>query len=189
MKAHTLMSTVIFFVSMATVFGAPGDSAPVVTAMAAQASGNTGLPPDYASRLRILGETVHDERHGLTTVYANDLVVAVAKTEAAHYPNGSMIVMEFAEPQRDGEDQLMRDAHGQPIKRSITHVDVMRRVGGFGEVYGASRAGEWEFASYRADGTLLIAPANAVQCAACHLKAGAEKDYVFRQRSWATADR
>ena len=55
----------------------------------------------------------------------------------------------------------------------------MRRGGGFGEVYGASRAGEWEFASYRADGTTLIEPANAVQCAACHLKAGAEKDFVL----------
>ena len=168
---------------------AHGDTAPVATPMAAQVPDHVGLPPDYASRLRILGVTVHDERQGLTTVFANDLVEAAAKTEAAHYPNGSVIIMEFAEPQRDGEDQLMRDAHGQPIKRSITHIDVMRRVGGFGEVYGASRAGEWEFASYRADGSLLIAPANAVQCAACHLKAGAEKDYVFRLRSWTAADR
>ena len=69
-----------------------------------------------ASQLRILGDTVHDDRHGLTTVYANELAASVAPSEAAHYPNGSVILMEFAEPQRDGEDQLMRDAHGQPLK-------------------------------------------------------------------------
>ena len=152
--------------------------------LASRVPDRVGLPGDYASQLQVLGGTVHDDRHGLTTVYANGLAAAVAKTEAAHYPNGSVIVMEFAEPQRDGEGQLMRDERGQLIRRSITHIDVMKRGGGFGEAYGASRAGEWEFASYRADGSPLIAPADAVSCAACHQKAGADKDFVFRLRSW-----
>jgi hypothetical protein len=47
-----------------------------------------------------------------------------------------------------------------------------------------SRAGAWRFASYRADGTTLVATSSAEQCAACHLRAGAEKDYVFRTRTW-----
>jgi ketosteroid isomerase-like protein len=163
---------------------AHGDAAPVATPVTSPASGGSGLPADYARRLRLLGGTRHDDRQGLTTVYANALAASVANTETAHYPDGSVIVMEFAEPLRDGEDQLLRDAQGQPLKGSITHIDVMRRGGGFGAAYGASRAGDWEFASYRADGSTLIAPANAVHCAACHLKAGAEKDFVFRQRSW-----
>ena len=163
---------------------AHGDNAPVATPTATQVPDRVGLPAEYRTRFRVLGSTVHDDQHGLTTVYANDLVAAVANTEAAHYPNGAVILMEFADPQRDGEGQLMRDARGQPLKGPITHVDVMRRGGGFGEAHGASRAGEWEFASYRADGTILIAPASAEQCAACHLKAGAEKDFVFRLRSW-----
>ena len=164
---------------------AHGDSANGNTApAAARVPDRVGLPSDYASQMRVLGGTAHDDRNGLTTVYANELAAAAAKTEAAHYPNGSVILMEFAEPQRDGENQLMLDTHGQPMKRAITHIDVMRRGGGFGEVYGASRAGEWEFASYHPDGTPLIAPANAVSCAACHLKAGADKDFVYRLRSW-----
>jgi ketosteroid isomerase-like protein len=166
---------------------AHGDSAPAPTpgaTPAVRAPDRVGLPAGYATQFKLLGGTLHDELHGLTTVYANDVAAAVAKTEAAHYPNGSVILMEFADPQRDGENQLLRDSRGQPLKGSITHIDVMRRGDGLGETYGANRAGEWEFASYRADGTTLIAPASAEQCAACHLKAGAEKDFVFRQRSW-----
>ena len=37
---------------------------------------------------------------------------------------------------------------------------------------------------YRADGTPLIPAGSTEQCAACHLKAGAQKGFVFRQRSW-----
>jgi ketosteroid isomerase-like protein len=160
---------------------AHGDAAP----MAPPVPDRVGLPADYTKELRMLGVTAYDDRQGLTTVYANDLVASVAQTEAAHYPDGSVLLMEFADPLRDGEGELLRDARGQPLKGSIRHIDVMRRDRGFGEAYGASRAGEWEFASYAADGSTLVAPTNAAHCAACHLKAGAEKDFVFRLRSWA----
>lgn len=160
---------------------AHGDIAPTT----ARVPDRVGLPREYATGFQQMGDTVNDDSHGLTTVYANDLAATAASSERAHYPDGSVILMEFAEPQRDGEDQLLRDAHGQPLKGSIAHIDVMRRGGGFGEIYGTSRAGEWEFASYRADGSALIEPANATLCAACHLKAGEEKDFVYRLRSWA----
>jgi ketosteroid isomerase-like protein len=146
-----------------------------------------GLPLDYAHRLRQLGDTVEDAGNGLSTVYANELAAGAAASEGTSYPNGSVILMEFAEAQRDGEAQLVRDAHGRPVKGAITHVDVMRRGAGFGAAYGDSRAGEWEFASYRRDGSTLIAPEKAGHCAACHLKAGAAKDFVYRLRSWAPA--
>lgn len=167
---------------------AHADAAPVAESGASRSSAavadRVGLPSGYATRFNVLGETLYDELHGLTTVFANDLAAAAAKTEAAHYPDGSVILMEFAEAQRDGEGQLLRDSRGQPLKGPIMHVDVMRRGAGFGADYGANRAGEWEFASYRADGTPLIPASSTEQCAACHLKAGAQKDFVFRQRSW-----
>ncbi len=146
-----------------------------------------GLPLDYSHRLRQLGDTVEDASHGLSTVYANELAAGAADSEGARYPNGSVIVMEFAEAQRDGEDQLLRDALGHPLKGAITHVDVMRRGAGFGAGYGDSRAGEWEFASYRHDGSTLIPPEKAAHCAACHVKAGPAKDFVYRLRSWGAA--
>jgi len=141
-----------------------------------------GLPQNYTTRFRKLGATLHDPNHGLTTVYAND--VAASALDSSHYPNGSVILMEFAEPQKDGEDQLLRDARGELIPGPIAHIDVMRREAGYGASYGASRAGEWEFASYRSDGSTRTSAEQGASCAGCHLRAGAEKDFVFRTRSW-----
>jgi uncharacterized protein (TIGR02246 family) len=166
---------------------ANADATPVAPAAAPAASpvaDGAGLPAGYATRFKVLGETMHDERHGLTTVYANELVAAVAGGEVARYPDGSVILMEFAEPRFDGEDQLLRDGQGKPLKGPIRRIDLMRRVSATAQSQGASRAGDWEFASFRPDGTTLTSPANADQCAACHLNAGAEKDFVFRRRSW-----
>ena len=162
---------------------AHGDTPAAAMAGAADVT-DPGIPADYASRFRVLGGTLHDERQGLTTVYANHLAAAVAKTGTAHFPDGAVILMEFAEPRRDGEDQLLRDAKGQPLKGPITHIDVMRRGGPDAGGGDHSRAGAWQFASYRADGTILVAPSGAGQCVACHLKAGADQDFVFRIRAW-----
>ena len=157
--------------------------------MNAQDGDRVGFPRDYATQLRALGVTQTDPNSELTTVFANELAASVADSEGGRFPNGAVIVMEFARPQKDGEDQLLRDAHGQPLKGEIAHVDVMRRGAGFGAIYGASRAGEWEFASYRSDGSTLISPSRAEHCAACHQKAGADKDFVFRRRSWSSTPR
>jgi len=144
-----------------------------------------GFPRDYPTRFRVLGRTLNDPNHGLTTVYANDLAAAAAAGEHANYPNGSVILMEFAEPQKDGEDQLLRDSRGELLRGPIAHIDVMRRESGYGAAYGANRAGEWEFASYRADGSTRVSAEQGERCAGCHAKAGAGKDYVYRLRSWA----
>jgi hypothetical protein len=76
----------------------------------------------------------------------------------------------------------MHDASSAPLKAEVARVDVMRREPGYGVAYGESRAGEWEFASYRPDGSTLLSPENSAACAACHLKAGAERDFVYRVR-------
>lgn len=141
-----------------------------------------GFPRDYVTKFHTLGGTLNDESHGLTTVYGNDLVAAGA--EQASYQDGAVILMEFAEPQRDGEGELLRDARGQLLRGTVAHIDVMRRASGYGASYGKDRAGEWEFASYRPDGSVLIPADKAAHCAACHLKAGPAKDFVYRLRSW-----
>ena len=58
----------------------------------------------------------------------------------------------------------------------------MRREKGFGEAYRSERTGEWEFASYRPDGTYLTAPERSSAWATCHLKAGTARNFVFRGR-------
>jgi cytochrome P460 len=145
-----------------------------------------GFPADYTHTLRQVGDTVFHERSGVSTVYANELALSSPGFSQARYPNGAVIMMEFAKPLRDGEGELLRDAKGAPLKGEIEHIDVMRRGAGFGEAYGEDRAGEWEFASYRPDGTTLRAAGETAHCAACHRNAGADKDFVFRTRPWET---
>jgi len=159
--------------------------APVATAMTVD---RVGFPGDYHAGLSIQGASIADAKSSLTTVFANPLAVSVSPSSRLQYPNGSIILMEFADPQRDGEGQVLHDARGQPLKGAVAHIDVMRRGAGYGEIYGERRAGEWEFASYRPDGTTLVAPGDAAHCAGCHRNAGADKDFVFRKRPWTAAE-
>jgi hypothetical protein len=172
---------------------APAQNAPAAeasstpsTIAAGESNERVSLPLDYATRMRRVGDVLYNENSGVTTIFANELAASTAGFSQEGYPNGSMILMEFAQPQRDGEGELLRDARGVPIKGPIESIAVMRRGVGFGAPYGAERAGDWEFASYRADGSTLIAPDNAAHCASCHRKAGADRDFVYRKRSWNT---
>jgi hypothetical protein len=88
--------------------------------------------------------------------------------------------MEFAAPVKDGSGAPTLDADGHAQRGPVMRVDVMRREAGFGEAYGKNRAGEWEFVSYKADGSHLIPPSDSASCAECHQgKAGEAKDFVF----------
>jgi uncharacterized protein (TIGR02246 family) len=139
----------------------------------------TSLPADYRA-LKLLGVQVARAEPSIHTVYANEHAAATFATGRPPFPDGSIIVMEFANAVRDGEGELIRERDGTPLRGEVVHVDVMRRGPGLGAAYGDSRAGEWEFASYAPDGRVLVAPENGAQCAACHRGAGTEKDFVFR---------
>lgn len=164
--------------------GGPGDGA---TTAAGPTADRVGFPAGYASNLRKVSDAVFNEKSGVSTVFANELAASAPGFSQGRYSNDSVILMEFANPQRDGEGELLRDARGTPLKGEIVHIDVMRRGGGFGEAYGENRAGEWEFASYRPDGSTLMAPDKTAHCAGCHRNAGADKDFVFRTRPWTPA--
>jgi ketosteroid isomerase-like protein len=158
-------------------------AAPRPVATAAASDDRVGFPKDYQIAFKLLAVTARDDGSEIMTTYANEIAASVTHTGQLPYPNGSVIVMEFAAPSRDGEGQLLRDPSGELMKGGVAHVDVMRRGNGFGALYGDSRAGEWEFASYARDGHTLIPPSATGHCAACHSKAGADKDYVFRLQS------
>jgi ketosteroid isomerase-like protein len=162
-------------------YGHPSDAA---RAMNNGAVDRVGLPKDYATEMRRVRDMAYDEQSGLTTVFANDLAASSDGLTKQNYPEGAVILMEFSQAARDGEGALLRDARGVPLKGPIDHIDVMRRGAGLGAEYGAERAGEWAFASYRADGSVRVAFDKAERCAACHRNAGADKDFVFRTRPW-----
>jgi hypothetical protein len=76
------------------------------------------FPHDYATAMRRMSDTVYNESSGLTTVFANDLAAASSQRP---YPEGAVILMEFAQPVRDGEGKLLRDEHGVPLQCAACH--------------------------------------------------------------------
>ena len=148
----------------------------------ARSADRVGLPADYASRLEQVRHTYLPARDKVITVFVNPQAATVRTLEQVPYPAGSVIVFEWADPQKDSTGQPRQDAAGTVLKGPITRIDVMRHEPGYGADYGEDRAGEWEFASYLPDGGAMTLPDGAVSCARCHKKAGTERDFVFGSR-------
>lgn len=140
-----------------------------------------GFPKEYRTTFKVLGGPARTnvDPSMVLTAYGNDLAASLPNAAPLPYPNGSIIVMEFAEALKDSAGKPLLDENGRPQKGNVQRVDVMRRGEGFGEAYGASRSGEWEFAGYHLDGTYSTPPAKSASCAQCHQKAGAARDFVF----------
>lgn len=141
-----------------------------------------GFPRDYAKRFQVLRTTERDEKKQIVTIYGNDPAASVKEIGGLPYPYGSMIVMETANARKDEQGNARRDEKGHLLKGDVTGLHVMRRGKGFGEAYGKNRSGEWEYAEYRADGSYITTPAKSFACAECHIKAGADRDFVYRGR-------
>lgn len=164
-------------------FAHPG-APPVANAAqpVAQGMNSNGFPANYRLDFSPLGVAFNERSSEITATYANATAASIDRAAQLPYPAGTVFLMEFASSRRDGEGQLLRDAAGDVLKGEILHVDVMRKIRGDGGGANPQDAG-WEFASYRADGSVAVAPANAAHCADCHRNAGAGKDFVFRQRA------
>lgn len=155
----------------------------MLSANGAAPTDRVGFPANYRSTFKLLSVSTQEQEPVVMTAYGNELATSVKRSEQLPFPNGSIIVMEFANTLKDANGKPVRNARGALQPGEIVHVDVMRRGQGFGEAYGEHRAGEWEFASYRSDGSYYVTPEKSVECAACHAKVGAAKDFVFRLRT------
>lgn len=140
-----------------------------------------GFPADYAT-YAVLRTANITQQGRLGTIYGNGKAASVHDVARLPYPNGSVIVMEWATPRRAADGTPIAGADGLWQKGDVVRIDVMRREAGYGAVYGAKRAGEWEFASYTPAGTPFTPAIDASACAACHAKPGVARDFVFRGR-------
>jgi hypothetical protein len=146
----------------------------------APAEDRVGFPADYRTKFTVLASPALNKQGMIQTAYGNGIAASVTGGSTPQlYPNRSVLVMEFAVALRDEDGKPRLDATGNPLRGDVKHVDVMRREPGFGEAYGKNRTGEWEYVSYRTDGSFFTSPAKSASCAACHLKAGSERDFVF----------
>ncbi|HWA25727.1 MAG TPA: cytochrome P460 family protein [Lacunisphaera sp.] len=157
-------------------------AAPAPAADTSPAADRVGFPAGYAASFEAIRVANKTKVTNLGTIYANARAASVKGLGGLPYPDGSIIVMEWAEPLKGEDGALLTDANGLWRKGRVVRVDVMRRERGYGEAYGEKRAGEWEFASYLPDGTRVESAGKPVSCAQCHRKAGVERDYVFQGR-------
>lgn len=145
-------------------------------------SDEAGFPGRYREDFHVLRVLTMDEQPRFGIVYENDRAASIESPAQLPYPYGSVIVMEWRNAVEGPDGKAELDPKGNPRQGDVVRVDVMRRKEGFGGVYGMDRAGEWEFSSYRPDGTELVAPAASGACARCHAGAGPRRDFVFRGR-------
>jgi uncharacterized protein (TIGR02246 family) len=164
-----------------------GVAAPAHPAAAgAPAADRVGFPASYRSAFKLLGVSDGADGSPIRSAFGNDLAASAISAGQLPLPNGSIIVMEFAKSLQDEAEQPLRDAQGRRLKGEIVRIDVMRREKDYGVTYGENRAGEWEFASYGAEGSPFMPPVDGALCATCHRNAGAAADYVYRMRTAAT---
>lgn len=93
-------------------------------------------------------------------------------------PSGTVIVREDWFVKTDGKKTAIKDAKGRFIKTKRKGVEVMEKRDGWGAAYPpAMRNGNWEYASFKVDGSRR-GKANLKRCFACHARMKGA-DFVF----------
>jgi plastocyanin len=141
-----------------------------------------GFPAGYATNFHVLYDFDRVDNRQVLVAYGNDAAAAADPTAGpnAAFPYGSIIAMEIHPAMLDDDGSPILDENGRFVPGPVAAIPTMRKKQGFGEAYQVQRAGEWEFAVYRPDGTTQVNPQDSNFCAECHQDAGATKDWVFR---------
>jgi plastocyanin len=141
-----------------------------------------GFPINYQSTFVKLLQFDRVDNGQIRVIYGNALAANTPWWEP--YPYGSVLLFESWSSRRDTQNNLLFDEDGRLIPNQMTTLFVQRKERGFGEAYGPNRNGEWEYMSYRPDGTAANPPATTGACAVCHLQVGPQNDYIFRRSSF-----
>ncbi len=146
------------------------------------ATDRVGFPKDYQQKFQVLRAFNRKEEQKVITVFGNKLAASVTRTNDLPYPYGSIIVMETASALQGKDGEPLLDDKGNYQRNKVLGLHVMRREKDFGEAYRQNRSGEWEYVEYRTDGSYITPPQESFSCAKCHIKAGKERDFVYRGR-------
>lgn len=138
-----------------------------------------GFPANYKDTFVKLLTMDRSDNGQIRVIWGNSIAASNPVNEP--YPYGSILIFEQYSSKTDSAGNLILDEDGRQIPDQLATVFVQRKEVGFGEAYGANRNGEWEYVSYRPDGTYATTPENSGACAACHLQAGSIRDYIYRR--------
>jgi Cytochrome P460 len=93
-------------------------------------------------------------------------------------PSGSVLSAPTFKALLDDKGEFVRDANGRLVRGRLDRIVVMEKRTGWGAEYSdALRNGEWEYATFEANGTLRTS-SNLKACFECH-KPKASDDFVF----------
>ncbi len=148
--------------SLAAVLGA------AVLPASAGPSGNVPFPADFRTWTHaksVVAFAKDDPFHGYRNVYVN-AAGAKAMTGGGAYAEGSVLVMSFHAPVKDGDTYTQ----GKPIKYVIMRKDGAR----------AKATGGWAYEAYPAASMKpLVGDKTAEKCHDCHAAGAADNDFVF----------
>jgi len=158
-----------------------------------------GFPTGYQQTFAKVFTFDNSQSRSVLVMWANPAATGVRADTVHKFPYGSIIIMETWPATLDANGNPVLDANGRFMMAAgaTPSVAVMRKEKGFGVDYGILRTGEWEYASYHADGSTATPPSATGICAECHLTGatlavnansaniGEQWDYVFRPELFA----
>ncbi|MBZ0282351.1 MAG: cytochrome P460 family protein [Anaerolineae bacterium] len=157
----------------------PTQPPPTSTPRPAPSEDRVGFPENYETDFKLLFVFNRSDRKLLRAICGN--AIAAQRQPGEPFAYGSVLLMISHAAQLGENGQPVLDDDGHYIGGNLVALHVQRKEPGFGEAYGADRAGEWEFMAYNADGSVQVPPQNSNFCAVCHGgEAGESVDYVFR---------
>jgi len=170
-----LMFTALFIASAASgVLFAHAQPPP---RLPAPTEDRVGYPAGYSTDYSLFYVFDRVDNRQVRVVYGNQ--AAASATAGQPFPYGSILVMETHRALLDETDNPVLDEVGRFVRGDQAGLFVMRKEPGFGAAYEHNRTGEWEYAQFALDGTLMP-PQNTGSCAACHADAGGTRDWTWR---------
>ena len=125
------------------------------------------FPKDYKKhRLYYTGDRVAPNDGQTIRIYANDIAVQGMKRDGK-FPYGSVLTAEVYKAKKDEDGDVIESTLGRRLEGQLAVVAVMEKIKGAGEKWkGDLNNGDWDFATFKPDGT--VAKKDLAKCAACH---------------------
>ena len=172
-RTAQLLALLVAMTTLVTVIGQEQQQLP------APSVDRVGFPEGYQQDFELLFTFDRPDNNSVRYIYGNDLAASTVPGEP--YPYGSVLVMEVYRGLTDDDGSVLLDEGGRFLRGDLFGLFVQRKEPGFGEAYQEFRSGEWEYATYRPDGSALFPIENTGNCAKCHLEqGGTASDFVFR---------
>ncbi len=152
------MLKILSIISAVSIFLAPaahGDDAKI------------SFPTDYASSFTnylSLDRTQNPDQ--IIRLFGNEQAMQGPGPDGK-LPYGSVLVAEIYKAKKDADGNVLTSALGRRIRDQLALIAIMQREPGWGEEHPAAlNNGNWEFATFKPDGSVAEKDLNA--CRACH---------------------